>query len=150
MVGLVLVAGGVVRHFYNVRHAGKGDPWWTWGLAAACVVAAVVLSMTGSPAGREALGLTPQRAKLSPAAAIPKQVGDIILTRCSMCHAHEPVWAGLASPPKGIVLETPDQIVRAAHGIREQAVISAVMPPNNITAMTPDERHVLAAWLEKL
>ncbi len=150
MVGLVLVAGGVVRHFYNVRHAGKGDPWWTWGLAAACVVAAVVLSMTGSPAGREALGLSPQPAKPSPAAAIPKDVAAIIMSRCSMCHAREPVWAGLAAPPKGVVLETPDQIERAAHGIREQAVISAVMPPNNITAMTADERRALAAWLDRL
>jgi uncharacterized membrane protein len=150
MVGLVLVAGGVVRHFYNVRHAGKGDPWWTWGLAAACVAAAVVVSMTGSPAGREMLGLSPRPATASPQAAIPKNVSEIILTRCSMCHAREPVWSGLASPPKGVTLETPDQIRRAAHGIREQAVISAVMPPNNITEMTADERRVLAAWLDRL
>lgn len=150
MVGLVLVAGGVVRHFYNVRHAGRGDPWWTWGLASACVAAAVVVSMTGSPAGRDMLGLSPAPTAASPAAAIPKTVGEIVLTRCSMCHAREPVWSGLAAPPKGILLETPDQIRRAAHGIREQAVISTVMPPNNITGMTADERRVLAAWLERL
>jgi uncharacterized membrane protein len=150
MVGLVLVAGGVVRHFYNVRHAGQGDPWWTWGLASACVAAAVVVSMTGSPAGREMLGLAPAAAKPSPQATIPKNVSEIILTRCSMCHAREPVWSGLASPPKGVTLETPDQIRRAAHGIREQAVVSAVMPPNNITEMTADERRTLAAWLDRL
>jgi uncharacterized membrane protein len=96
------------------------------------------------------LGLSPRPATASPQAAIPKNVSEIILTRCSMCHAREPVWSGLASPPKGVTLETPDQIRRAAHGIREQAVISAVMPPNNITEMTADERRVLAAWLDRL
>jgi len=151
IVGLVLVAGGVVRHFYNERHAGRGDPWWTWGLAAACVVAAVLVSMTGSPTGRAKLGLAPLKpVKMASAAKIPKDVDEIILTRCSMCHAREPVWAGIIMPPKGILLETPDQIVRAAHEIRVQSVMTTAMPPNNITQMTQDERRALAAWLAKL
>jgi uncharacterized membrane protein len=65
----------------------------------------------------------------------------------SMCHAHEPVWAGLAMPPKGILLETPDQIVRAANEIRVQAVLTTAMPPDNNTQMTQDERRALAAWI---
>ena len=151
IVGLVLVAGGVVRHFYNERHAGRSDPWWTWGLAAACVAAAIVVSMMGSPAGRARLGLAAQKPiKVASAARIPKDVDEIILTRCSMCHAREPVWAGIGMPPKGILLETPDQIVRAAHEIKVQAVLTAAMPPNNITQMTQDERRALATWLGKL
>ena len=35
----------------------------------------------------------------------------------------------------------------AAAAIRVQAVLSHAMPPNNITAMPPEERQVLAAWL---
>jgi uncharacterized membrane protein len=80
-------------------------------------------------------------------ANIPKDVDEIILSRCSMCHAHEPVWAGLAMPPKGILLETPDQIVRAANEIRVQAVLTTAMPPDNNTQMTQDERRALAAWI---
>ena len=116
MVGLVVVAGGVVRHFYNVRHAGGGDPWWTWGVAAACVVLAVGISVTTTPAGRGHLGLssadTPARggvpaagdavprvilaAAQTPAApemasAVPDEVAGILASRCSMCHAAEPV-----------------------------------------------------------
>ena len=155
IVGLVLIAGAVVRHFYNERHAGRGDPWWTWGLAAVCVVAAIVVSMAGSPSGRARLGLAPEKQPRIVAAAksatkIPRNVDDIILTRCSMCHAKAPVWAGLASPPKGIVLETPDQIVRTAGEIRMQSVLTRAMPPNNITEMTQDERRTLAAWLATL
>jgi len=151
IVGLVLVAGGVVRHFYNERHAGRGDPWWTWGLAAVCVAAAIVVSLVGSPTGRARLGLAPlQPGTTAASAQIPRDVGDIILSRCSMCHAREPIWAGLATPPKGVLLETPDQIIRAAHEIRVQAVVTVAMPPNNITQMTQEERGVLAAWLSKL
>ncbi len=151
IVGLVLVAGGVVRHFYNQRHAGRGDPWWTWGLAAACVVAAILVSMTGSPSRHAGLGSAPQEISgAGVSVAIPTDVGAIILTRCSMCHARTPLWAGLASPPNGILLETPDQIVRAAYGIRVQSVMTTAMPPNNITQMTFEERLTLASWLGKL
>jgi uncharacterized membrane protein len=148
LVGLVLVAGGVVRHFYNERHAGRRDPWWAWGLAAACVAAAILVSMLGTPAGRAQLGLAALRpVEVASRATIPPEVADVILTRCSMCHAREPVWAGLAAPPQGIPLETPDQIVRAAPEIRIQAVVTGAMPPNNVTQMTVEERRVLAAWL---
>lgn len=151
IVGLVLVAGGVVRHFFNMSHAGRGSPWWTWGLAAACIAAAVYLSMMGSPAGRERLGLAQAAPlELASTSSIPKDVDEIIATRCSMCHAREPAWAGLAVPPKGILLETPDQILRAAREIRIQSVLSRAMPPNNVTDMSRDERLALAAWLAKL
>ena len=35
IVAIVLAIGPVIRHFYNSRHEGKGNPWWTWGVAAA-------------------------------------------------------------------------------------------------------------------
>jgi uncharacterized membrane protein len=149
IVGLVLVAGGIVRHFYNERHAGRGDPWWTWGVAAACMAAAAGVTMLGSPTARQTLGFeTLQPVDVASAASVPKDVGDIISVRCSMCHRREPVWAGVGAPPKGVLLETPDQIVRAAHEIRLQSVVTTAMPPNNVTQMTVDERRTLAAWLE--
>ena len=151
IVGLILVAGGVVRHFYNERHAGRPDPWWTWGLAAACIAVAIWVSMLGSPAGRTKLGLANERPKkIASVAKIPSDVDDIILQRCSMCHARQPVWAGLATPPKGILLETPDQIVRAAHEIKVQSVMTRSMPPNNITHMTDAERQALSIWLARM
>jgi uncharacterized membrane protein len=151
LVGLVLLAGGVVRHFYNERHAGRPDPWWAWGLAGACVAAAIVVSMLGTPAGRAQLGSVPRHpVEAASDAKIPTEVAEIILTRCSMCHSREPVWAGFAAPPKGIRLDTPDRIVRAAPEIRIQAVTTDAMPPNNVTQMTAEERRVLAAWLGRL
>ena len=49
---LLLVMGGVIRHFYNVRHQGLPSPWWTWGVAAACGLVIVWLSALG-PAQQE-------------------------------------------------------------------------------------------------
>lgn len=149
MVALVLVAGAMVRHYYNERHAGRGDTWWAWGVAAAAVLLAVWLSMLTNAVGRERLGLQPIR---QPAAAaspmrIPVEVAEIVTARCAMCHAAEPVWAGIASPPKGVVLETAAEIRRHAGAIRLHSVITSAMPPNNITHMTQEERRALARWL---
>jgi len=151
MVGFILIAGAHVRFFYNQRHAGKGDKWWAWGVAAVSILIAVWLSMLSNPAGRQKLGL-PELTTSAVAAAsvhVPKGVEDVLSSRCAMCHAPEPVWSGLASPPKGVMLDTPANIARNAELVRLQAVLTHAMPPNNITEMTLEERKVLADWFAK-
>lgn len=150
MVGFVLVAGALVRYFYNERHHGNGDKWWAWTVAAASILAAVYISMLSSPVGRDQLGLDPLPSAARVAdASVPRDVDRIITSRCSMCHAAEPVWSGIASPPKGMRLDTPALIARNAHEIRVQAVMTNAMPPNNITQMTRQERQTLALWLAR-
>lgn len=150
MVGFVLVAGAVVRYFYNERHAGRGDKWWAWGVAAVALLIAIFISMLSNPAGRDQLGLDPMTAPARIAdASVPREIDRIITSRCSMCHAAEPVWSGLASPPKGVRLDSPGAIARNADEIRIQAVLTHAMPPNNITEMSRDERQKLALWLAK-
>ena len=74
-------------------------------------------------------------------------VSGIILSRCSMCHAAEPVWDGIAAAPKGVLLDSDDQIRRHAPLIEIVAVRSNAMPPGNITDMTRRAARVLASWL---
>jgi uncharacterized membrane protein len=141
IVGLVVIAGAVIRHFFNSRHADKGSPWWTWGLAAACLALAAWLSILGKP-GNANLAEAP--------GAMPAAFEEAVLavqSRCSMCHAAEPVWDGIAIAPKGVRLDTPEEIARHAEAIRVQAVLTHAMPPNNITEMTLEERRAVAAWL---
>jgi uncharacterized membrane protein len=64
-----------------------------------------------------------------------------------MCHRNEPVWPGLSAPPKGVVLDDPESIRRHARLIEINAVRSNAMPPGNITAITAQERQLIAAWL---
>ncbi|QCG92730.1 cysteine desulfurase [Azospirillum sp. TSA2s] len=137
MVALVLVVGTAIRHFFNSRHAGKPTPWWTWGVAAAGMLACAWLSTMG-PANADTAAAAPVKVGFN-------QVEEIVSTRCSMCHAAQPVWEGIAAPPRGVVLEG-DGIRRHAEQIRLQAGFSSAMPPANITGITPQERAVLAAW----
>lgn len=136
IVALVLVVGAAIRHFFNSQHAGKPSPWWTWGVAVAGMLIAVWLS-----------GFGPEKAvKVGALPVTIAQVEEIVLSRCSMCHAETPVWDGIAAPPRGVVLDTPAAIRRHAEQIRVQAGLSRAMPPANVTGVTPDERAVLAAW----
>ncbi len=135
MLAIVLIMGAVIRHFFNQQHKGEASPWWTWAVATAGLAAIVWLS--GEPA-TEAEG----EARADPAA-----VEEIVLSRCSMCHAAEPVWEGIALPPKNVVLETPEEIRLQARAIDLQVVRTHAMPPGNITEISEEERRVLAAWI---
>jgi uncharacterized membrane protein len=143
---LLLVMGAVIRHFFNVRHQGRPSPWWTWAAAAACGLVIVWLSSLG-PAGTAA----PSGARRAEAAAVPAvtfaQVEEIVIGRCSMCHAADPVWIGIVRPPHGIMLDTPERIRAHATQIAVASVWSSAMPPSNVTGMTLQERETLAAWL---
>ncbi len=145
ILALVLVMGAVIRHFYNVRHKGLPSPWWTWGVAVACGLGIIWLSMLG-PAEQPR-----QRGKRAEApAAMPvsfKDVEDIVMSRCSMCHAREPVWAGIVMAPKGVMLDTPARIRAHARTIAVNAAWTSAMPPSNVTHMTPQERNILAGWI---
>ncbi len=138
IVAIVLVIGPVIRHFYNSRHEGKGNPWWTWGVAAAGMAAIAWLSAAGPRV--ITTGALPPAPKF-------KQVADIVISRCSMCHAAEPVWDGIPTAPKGIMLDTDAQIRLHSRLIEIAAVRSQAMPPGNITEMTSQERLTLASWL---
>jgi uncharacterized membrane protein len=137
IVAIVLAIGPVIRHFFNSRHAGKGSPWWTWGVAAAGMIAIAWLSAAGP---REEAARPDGRVNVAAA-------HNVILSRCSMCHINEPVWPGVHAPPKGVVLDGPDNMTRHARLIEINAVRSNAMPPGNITEITPQERQILAAWL---
>ena len=138
IVAIVLVIGPVIRHFFNSRHEGKGSPWWTWGVAAAGLIAVAWLS--GAGPRTMTTGALPQTPKFA-------DVSNIVMSRCSMCHAAEPVWDGIPAAPKGVLLDTDEQIKVHASLIDIVAVRSNFMPPGNITEMTNDERLVLASWL---
>jgi uncharacterized membrane protein len=147
IVGLVVIAGAVIRHFFNSRHAHKGSPWWVWAVAAVCMALAVWLSIIGKPGNATLAGLASGPATVTAEAAAFDEAVLAIQSRCSMCHAAEPVWDGIAAAPKGVRLDTPEEIARHAEAIRVQAVLTHAMPPNNLTEMTLDERRAAAAWL---
>lgn len=166
IVALVLVTGTIIRHYYNVTHAHQGNPWWAWVVAAVCIALAAWISAATAPGAQEILGrlhvispaygavlISPAHgATAEPKAENKQQLFDdaatVITSRCSMCHAPEPVWEGIGIAPKGVLLDTEPHIKREAPAILVQAVLTHAMPPNNITEMTNEERDTVAAWLK--
>jgi uncharacterized membrane protein len=151
LVTCVIVAGALVRYFYNMLHGEHvAPPWWAWFAAAVAMWGAFWIATAASPGMRPALGLAeldPVQTADSHAPQAPADVVAVVQTRCSMCHSPEPAWEGIGEAPKGVLLDTAEHIAYFAPAIRMQAVLTHAMPPNNLTEMTPAERAVLARWL---
>jgi uncharacterized membrane protein len=70
------------------------------------------------------------------------EVQAIVEQRCVTCHAG-------ATAPKGIRLETADEIAAQATMIEKVAVLTTVMPLGNATKMTDAERELLGRWIRQ-
>ena len=148
IAALVFLMGVTIRHFFNTMHARKPAPWWTWAATAALFLAAAFLSAQGTQRlDDEDTALTTAEARLVGDAHFD-EVRDIVLGRCSLCHAAEPGWPGIATAPKRVVLETDAQIARHAREIFLQSGLTDAMPPANVSFIEPQERAILRAWFD--
>jgi uncharacterized membrane protein len=137
IVGFVLVAGGVVRYFYNILHSGQKAPYWAWCVAFVMMMAAAYVSVLSRPLnGREKQ------------VNVPHEIVTLIQGRCAMCHAQTPVYEGIKIAPKGILLDTPEQILRNKSLIKVHSVMSHAMPPNNLTLLEDKDRALLETWVK--
>src|SRR5690606_32535536 len=144
IASLIFIIGVLIRHYFNTMHARKGNPHWTWGLAAVLFIVIMWLStvpavLTGEPKV-SALGERFMASSHFPA------VRDTVMGRCAMCHAAEPSWEGLRITPKGVAFETDAQIAEHAREIYLQAGVSHAMPPGNLSGITREERALIVAW----
>ena len=126
----------------------KGNPTWTWAVTAILFLAIVWLStppIYETVEEAEARDLTPFELRMASAPGFD-EASDIVFGSCSMCHAREPVWDGIARAPKGVLLETRADIARNAEQIFLQAGITDAMPPPNVAFMEPEDRAAIARW----
>ncbi len=146
---LVFLTGVTIRHYFNTLHATGSGPVWTWGVTAVLFVAMAWLStypgFDGDYDAVEAAPMSPAALRFAQAEGF-EEASDVVLGRCSMCHAREPVWDGMYWAPKGVHLETPQDIAAHARQIYLQAGVSHAMPPANITGLTEPERAALRRW----
>ncbi|WP_099866903.1 urate hydroxylase PuuD [Pararhizobium haloflavum] len=147
IASLVFLMGVTIRHWFNTRHARRGSPTWTWLATAVIFVLIMWLSTVPRPIGDSDAALSEQIERFA-ANTHFAGASETIQSRCTMCHAAEPVWPGITWPPKGVKLETEGEIAAAARDIYLQAGRSHAMPPGNVTAMQAEERALVAAWYE--
>ncbi|MBY0351626.1 urate hydroxylase PuuD [Tabrizicola sp.] len=144
IASLVFLMGVTIRHWFNTKHARKGNPHWTWGVT---VILFLVIAWLSTAPMRTAEGEAMSRKALIYASTTGFQdVVGIVQGRCSMCHAAQPAWEGLFWPPKGVVLETEAQIAQEARRIYLQAGVTHAMPPGNLSWMEPEERAAIVRW----
>ena len=145
IASLVFLMGVTIRHWFNSKHARKGNPHWTWGVTVVLFLIIAWLSSVPRGVVEPEAALSGEAARFAAAAGF-EDVTGIVQGRCSMCHAAEPVWEGMLWAPKGVHLETPAQIAGAARRIYMQAGASHAMPPGNLTYIEPAERAQIVAW----
>ena len=149
IASLVFLTGVTIRHYFNTMHATGKGPTWTWMATIVLFLIIAALSTASSWDGDyeslEKKSLTKFEEKFTSASGF-SDVHDIVMGRCSMCHAREPVWDGMLWAPKGFVLETPKDIARAAKEIYLQAGVSHAMPPANITNISKEDRIKIVQW----
>ena len=73
----------------------------------------------------------------------------IAQTRCAACHAEHPTDKTIKVAPKGIHLETLDELKRYSAQVWVQAVANKAMPLGNRTGITDEERAKLGTWIAK-
>jgi uncharacterized membrane protein len=145
IASLVFLMGVTIRHWFNTKHARAGNPHWTWGVTAVLFLVIAWLSTAPMRGVAEEARLSVEATRMAQAEGFD-HVTDIVLGRCSMCHAAEPNWQGMYWAPKGVVLETPEQIASEARRIYLQSGISHAMPPGNLSYMEPEERAAIVRW----
>ncbi|KAB2970813.1 urate hydroxylase PuuD [Zoogloea sp.] len=128
---VMMLAGVLIRQFFVLRHRGQVKWWLPAGGVALLATLIVLMAPKAVDAGGD---------KVSFAAF--RQVVD---HRCTTCHADKPTREGFAQPPKGVVLQTPEQIGQHAAKIAE-TVSSGYMPLGNLTGITDTERQLIARW----
>ncbi|WP_068114306.1 urate hydroxylase PuuD [Tropicimonas marinistellae] len=151
IASLVFLMGVTIRHYFNTFHASdfpKKGPLWTWGATAVLFAAIVWLSLSplyGEDDGWEESALSPAQQRYAEAEGF-EAAYEVVLNNCSMCHAPEPAWEGIAAPPKGVKLVTASDVARHAAEIYLHAGVTRAMPPGRSSFMDPQDRAALVRW----
>ncbi len=156
LLGAIIAAGVLIRHFFNLRHHGKQH--WAYPAAGVAILIAVAVAIAPRPAPAPAPviaaaasteGAAADAHAAAPAAAAAPEFGRvqaIVAQRCATCHSAQPTQPGFATAPAGIKFDTPELIHQNAAKINQQAVVLKAMPIGNMTKITPEERAELGAW----
>jgi uncharacterized membrane protein len=156
IIGIVIVIGTLIRHFFNERHAGKRSPFWVAIPVVFLAGGAFILSELDKPVLDT---ISPKKISLiekSFPIELRESVMEITSYKCSTCHAREPSWEGMKNPPKGVYFDEFKDLVGIYKQIYKQVAASHAMPPGNITFLENEERleyakffHTIENILEK-
>ena len=141
IISIILIIGALIRHFFNIKHTGAKPPYWV------CIPIIILGSIIFyiSDLGKPKLNNIKNTANLIE--LIPEKTlvsaQEIIVSKCSMCHAKDPLWENMRNAPKLVNLETSTDIINNIDNIYKQSVLSYAMPPGNISFLEENERSLI-------
>lgn len=130
------IAGWTIRHFFNLKNAGRVEPQVLLYGALAFVTVAVL---------NESARPKPPTVAEVPAYATVRAIVD---KHCIACHAAHPTHRGVPVAPNGTMFDTDAGLQQHAEKIYTRAVATQSMPLGNETQMTETERAQLGAWIK--
>jgi uncharacterized membrane protein len=131
---LMMAAGAAIRQFFVLRHGwklGRNRHPLPYAAVGVVVIAVVAVWLRPAPSAQ-------------PVAAGPvsfAQVQQVVTQRCTLCH-------GAQVQMKNIRVDSPEAIAQHAAQIYQMAVVSKIMPMNNATGITEQERALLGRWYQ--
>lgn len=150
-----MAAGALIRQFFVLWHSG-GRAWWMLGVAALVLVgvfawikprAPAPVAAPAAAAGTAApQAAAPQATVASANLPVPDSATlmPLVAKHCAVCHSAHPQLMGAA--PKGVLLDTVEQLDAHKTLIGRQVGVLRVMPPSNLTQLSEDERALIARW----
>ncbi|MGZ8288465.1 MAG: urate hydroxylase PuuD [Telluria sp.] len=138
VLGAIMAAGVLIRHFFNLRHKGRVE--WKYPVAGVGLLLALAVAMAPKAPAAAQAGADP--------VAQFAAVQAIVTQRCVSCHSDKPTQPGFATAPLGFMLHNEVLVRQNAAKIYEQSVRLKAMPIGNLTNMTDAERAQVGAWFE--
>ncbi|MCW5649426.1 MAG: urate hydroxylase PuuD [Ramlibacter sp.] len=148
---LMMFAGAAIRQFFVMRHGwklGRNKHPLPYALVGVAVIVGVIVWLQPAP--------------VAPRVAIPnatnsvahgdhpagdtgpssyESVRKVLAQRCYMCHGEQVQM-------KNVRLDSPEALKLHAQAVYQQAVVTKVMPMNNATGITDEERALIGQWFQ--
>ena len=138
---LIMFAGAAIRQFFVMRHGYKlgrnGNPI-RYALVGVAVLVGVIFWLRPAPVVAAAAPAP------GTAAALPvsyAKVQAVLEQRCYSCH-------GAQLQMKNMRVDSPELAKQHAQAIYQQVVVQKLMPMNNATGITDEERALIGSWYQ--
>jgi uncharacterized membrane protein len=145
---LMMFAGAAIRQFFVLRHGyklGRNRHPMAYALVGISVIIGVIVWMKPAPAvvNPSAMDSGAARAGIQDSTDQNDylKVAKIIENRCYQCH-------GAQLQMKNVRLDSPALVKQHAQTVYQQVVLLKIMPMNNATGITDDERAQIKQWFE--
>ena len=136
------LAGILTRHYFNLRNKKQYKVWILPSAALIMFFLMIFSSLSIFDNDKKQISASLELVSFN-------EVQNIIKYRCGTCHAKNPTFEGIEVAPKGVVYDSTNDIIKNLKLIQAQAIDAEIMPPNNLTGITNQEREKLRIWIEQ-